>query len=180
MTKSIKLNASNIISVKENIDAEIKKYSHIIRNENVMSNKAIKAGQGSGKDLKELYNLIQQLRQKRIILKGMLQSLNMGITTFDKEKFKTTNYYAIFAACEAKEDITLLKMIPTINPTLKAKKGLKNLGKQESFSSAKISQLIHDRQLEANKYDAILEKFNSNTSIEIASEITDFEMYLTA
>ena len=83
MTKSIKLNASNIISIKKNIDAEITKYSHIIRGENVISTKAIKAGLGSGKDLKALYNLIQQLRNKRIIIKGMLQYLNMGITSFD-------------------------------------------------------------------------------------------------
>ena len=136
-----------------------------------MSNKAIKAGQGSGKDLKALFNYIQQLREKRIKIKGMKQYLNMGITTFDYEAFKKTNYYAIFAACEAKETIAQLKMIPTINPTLKA---------QKTFSSAKIAQLIHDQQLIANKYDAMLEKFNNETSIELASESDEFKQYLAA
>ena len=145
-----------------------------------MSNKAIKAGLGSGKDLKALFNHIQQLREKRIKIKGMKQYLNMGITTFNFDEFKKTNYYAIFAACEAKETIAQLKMIPTINPTLKAQKGAKSLGKKESFSSAKIAQLINDQQLIANKYDAILEKFNNETSIEIASEATAFEEYLAA
>lgn len=180
MTKSIKLNASNIIGIKKSIDAEITKYSHIIRGENVISIKAAKAGMGSGKDLKALYNTIQQLRNKRIMIKGMLQYLNIGLTTFDYDAFKKTNYYAIFAACEAKEDITLLKMIPTINPTTKAKKGANGTGKKETFTSAKIAQLIHDQQLIANKYDAALEKFNSESSIEIRSTIDNIKEYIAA
>lgn len=178
--KSIKLNASNIININKNLDQEITKNCHIIRVENVMSNKAIKAGQGSGKDLKALYNYIQQLREKRIKIKGIKQYLNMGITTFDYEAFKKTNYYAIFAACEAKETIAQLKMIPTLNPTTKAQKGLKNMAKKETFTSAKIAQLIHEQQLLANKYDKMLEDFNNNTSIDITSVSDDYEAELAA
>ena len=181
MTKSIKLNANNILNIKKKIDTEITKYSHIIREENVMSNKAIAAGKGSGFDLKALYNTIQQLRNKRIMLKGMIQYLNMGITTFNYDDFKKTNYYAIFSACEAKEDITLLKMIKTLNPQLKAQKGKKNIGSKETFSKEKIAQLIHDQQLEANKFDAMLEKFNADTTIEIGESNTDdFKGYIAA
>lgn len=173
MTKSIKLNAAKILSMKKKIDSEITKYSHIIRDENVMSKKAKAAGQGSGMDLKALYNTIQQLRSKRIMLKGMIQYLNMGTTTFNYENFKKTNYYAIFSACEAKEDITLLKMIKTLNPQLKAQKGKKNIGSTETFSKEKIAQLIHDQQLEANKYDAMLSKFNTDATIELDDSISD-------
>jgi hypothetical protein len=173
MTKSIKLNAANILSMKKKIDNDITKYSHIIRDENVMSKKAKAAGQGSGMDLKALYNTIQQLRSKRIMLKGMIQYLNMGTTTFNYENFKKTNYYAIFSACEAKEDITLLKMIKTLNPQLKAQKGKKNIGSTETFSKEKIAQLIHDQQLEANKYDAMLSKFNTDAMIELDDSISD-------
>ena len=173
MTKSIKLNAANILSMKKKIDNEITKYSHIIRDENVMSKKAKAAGQGSGMDLKALYNTIQQLRSKRIMLKGMIQYLNMGTTTFNYENFKKTNYYAIFSACEAKEDITLLKMIKTLNPQLKAQKGKKNIGSTETFSKEKIAQLIHNQQLEANKYDAMLSKFNTDAEIELDDSIAD-------
>ena len=173
MTKSIKLNAANILSLKKKIDSEITKYSHIIRDENVMSKKAKAAGQGSGMDLKALYNTIQQLRSKRIMLKGMIQYLNMGTTTFNYENFKKTNYYAIFSACEAKEDITLLKMIKTLNPQLKAQKGKKNIGSTETFSKEKIAQLIHDQQLEANKFDAMLSKFNTDATIELDDTISD-------
>ena len=181
MTKSIKLNAANILSMKKKIDSEITKYSHIIRDENVMSKKAKAAGQGSGMDLKALYNTIQQLRSKRIMLKGMIQYLNMGTTTFNYENFKKTNYYAIFSACEAKEDITLLKMIKTLNPQLKAQKGKKNIGSTETFSKEKIAQLIHDQQLEANKYDAMLSKFNTDAMIELDDSISeDFKTDITA
>lgn len=173
MTKSIKLNAANILSMKKKIDKTITDYSHIIRDENVMSKKAKAAGQGSGYDLKALYNTIQQLRNKRIMLKGMIQYLNMGTTTFNYENFKKTNYYAIFSACEAKEDITLLKMIKTLNPQLKAQKGKKNIGSTETFSKEKIAQLIHDQQLEANKYDAMLSKFNTDAMIELDDSISD-------
>ena len=181
MTKSIKLNAANTLSIKKKIDNDITKFSHIIRDENVMSKKAKAAGQGSGLDLKSLYNTIQQLRTKRIMLKGMIQYLNMGMTTFNYEDFKKTNYYAIFSACEAKEDITLLKMIKTLNPQLKAQKGKKNIGSVETFSKEKIAQLIHDQQLEANKFDAMLEKFNTDATIEISDDKSDdFKEYITA
>lgn len=181
MTKSIKLNAANILSMKKKIDSDITKYSHIIRDENVMSKKAKAAGQGSGMDLKALYNTIQQLRSKRIMLKGMIQYLNMGTTTFNYENFKKTNYYAIFSACEAKEDITLLKMIKTLNPQLKAQKGKKNIGSTETFSKEKIAQLIHDQQLEANKYDAMLSKFNTDATIELDDSISeDFKTDIAA
>ena len=173
MTKSIKLNAANILSMKKKIDKTITDYSHIIRDENVMSKKAKAAGQGSGYDLKALYNTIQQLRNKRIMLKGMIQYLNMGTTTFNHDDFKKTNYYAIFSACEAKEDIALLKMIKTLNPQLKAQKGKKNIGSTETFSKEKIAQLIHDQQLEANKFDAMLSKFNTDATIELDETISD-------
>ena len=180
MNKSIKLDSSNIINIRKNIDITKKKYWKIIRGENVMSNKEIKAGLGSGKDLKALYNEIMQLSEKLVYIKGMLAYLNMGITKFDKEAFKKTNNYSIFMAFEMKEAIAQLKMVPTLDPKLKAQKGLKNIGKKESFTSAKIAALIKDLQLKANKYDANMEKFNTDTSIDITSVSEDFEKMLVA
>lgn len=169
--KSIKLNASKILKIKNELDMYITTNAHIIRDENVMTKKAIAAKQGSGKDLKALYNHIQQQRNKRIMLKGMIQYLNMGTTTFNYEEFKKTNYYTIFAACEAKENLALLKMIKTLDPKTKAQKGKKALASTETFSKEKISQLIHDQQLEINKYNTMLEKFNNETDIEITDNI---------
>ena len=180
MNKSIKLNSGNILNMKKNIDATKKKYWKIIRAENVMTNKAIKAGIGSGKDLKALYNEITQMAEKLIYIKGMLFYLNMGITKFDKEAFKKTNNYNIFAACEVKEIIAQLKMVPTIDPKLKAAKSLKGVGKKESFTSAKIASLLKDLQLKANKFDSNMEEFNTSTSIEITDALSDIEQYLAA
>lgn len=178
--KSITLNSGNIINIRKTLDVEITKAWKTIRNENVMSNKEIKAGLGSGKDLKALYNHITQLAEKRIMIKGMLMYLNMGVTTFNYDDFKKTNNYSIFAACEAKEAIAQLKLIPTINPTEKAKKSKNNLGKKESMSSAFIASKIHNHQLEANKHDAAMEAFNTNTSIDIAGLNDEFKEYLAA
>lgn len=177
---SIKLNSGNIISIRKNLDTEITKAWKTIRNENIMSTKEIKAGLGSGKDLKALYNYITQLQEKRIIIKGLLMYLNMGKTTFDYEEFKKTNNYSIFAACEAKEAITQLSLIPTLNPTEKAKKGKANMNKKETFTSAKIASLKKTLQLEANKHDAALEKFNNETSISIDDIADKFTLELTA
>lgn len=171
--KSIKLNSADIINIRKNLDTTISKYYKIIRTENVMAKKAIAAGQGSGYDVKSLYNEITQMSEKRIIIKGMLMYLNMGITDFNYEDFKKTNNYAIFAAGEAKELIAQLKMIPTINPYEKAAKGKKHMGKTESFTSAKIASLIKENQLKANKFDAMLKEFNDNTSITCTDDISD-------
>ena len=95
--KSIKLNSANIITIRKNIDITINKYWRIIRAENLMSKKAIAAKQGSGLDLKSLYNQIVQLSEKRIMIKGILVALNTGTTTFSYEDFKKTNNYSIFA-----------------------------------------------------------------------------------
>lgn len=166
--KSIKLNSSNIIDIRKSIDAKKKKYWSIIKTTNLLSKKEIKAGYRTH-DLKAIYNEITQLADKLVYVKGMLFYLNMGITTFDKEAFKKTNNYSIFMACEMKEAIAQLKMVPTINEKEKASKGLKNLSKDEVFTSAKIAALIKDLQLKANKFDDNMEKFNSSTEIEITS-----------
>lgn len=175
MTKSIKLNASKIISIRQDIDSKKKKYWSYIKAENLMSKKEIKNGYRTH-DLKNLYNEITQMAEKLVYIKGMLFYLNMGITTFDKEAFKKTNNYNIFMACEMKEAICQLKMIPTLDPKTKAQKGLKNIGKDEIFTSAKIAALIKDLQLKANKYDTEMEKFNTDTSITINEDMSSMIM----
>jgi hypothetical protein len=177
--KSIKLNSGNIINIRKSIDEKKKKYWKIIKATNCLSNKEVKNGFRTH-DLKTLYNEITQLSEKLVYVKGMLFYLNMGITTFNKEEFKKTNNYSIFMACEMKEAIAQLKMVPTINEKVKASKGLKAIGKDEVFTSAKIAALIKDLQLKANKFDAALEKFNNETEIEITDDTDDYKTLLTA
>lgn len=174
MTKSIKLNSGNILNIRKDIDAKKKKYWKIIRTTNLLSKKEVDNGFRTH-DLKALYNEIIQMAEKLVLVKGMLFYLNMGITTFDKEAFKKTNNYSIFQACELKEIIAQLKMVPTINPKTKSLKGLKAINKSEVFTSAKIAALIKDLQLKANKYDANMEKFNNETEIDITTVADSFE-----
>lgn len=179
MTKSIKLNSGKIINIRKNIDATKKKYWKIIRTTNLLSKKEIKEGFRTH-DLKTLYNEITQMAEKLVLVKGMLFYLNMGTTTFDKEAFKKTNNYSIFMACELKEIIAQLKMVPTLDPKTKSQKGLKAIGKDEVFTSAKIAALIKDLQLKANKYDANMEKFNNETEIDITTVSDAFKTDLAA
>ena len=172
MTKSIKLNSGKIIAMRDEINSKKKKYWNYIKAENLLSKKEIKNGYRTH-DLKELYNEITQMAEKLVYIKGMLFFLNMGMTEFDKEKFKKTNNYSIFMACEMKEAICQLKMIPTLDPKTKAQKGLKAMSKDEVFTSAKIAALIKDLQLKANKFDADMENFNNNTEISIDETISD-------
>lgn len=178
MTKSIKLNSGKIISIRKDIDAKKKKYWNIIRTTNLLSKKEIKNNFRTH-DLKELYNEITQMSEKLVYIKGMLFYLNMGETFFDKEKFKKTNNYNIFMACEMKEAIAQLKMIPVLDPKTKSQKGLKAINKEEVFTSAKIAALIKDLQLKANKYDAEMEKFNNETEIDLGDMSENFKSYIT-
>ena len=172
MTKSIKLNSGKIIAMRDEINSKKKKYWNYIKAENLLSKKEIKNGYRTH-DLKELYNEITQMAEKLVYIKGMLFYLNMGMTEFDKEKFKKTNNYSIFMACEMKEAICQLKMIPTLDAKTKAQKGLKAMSKDEVFTSAKIAALIKDLQLKANKFDADMENFNNNTEISIDETTSD-------
>ena len=170
MTKSIKLNSGKIINMRDDINAMKKKYWGYIKTQNLLSKKEIKNGYRTH-DLKNLYNEITQMANKLVIIKGMLMYLNMGTTTFNYDEFKKTNNYSIFMACELKEQIAQLKMIPTLDPKTKAQKGLKNIGKEEVFTSAKIAALIKDLQLKSTKFDSDMEKFNDSTDITIDATI---------
>lgn len=177
--KSIKLNSGKIIAIRKDIDAKKKKYWGYIKSENLLSKKEIKNNFRTH-DLKALYNEITQMADKLVYIKGMLFYLNMGITEFNVEEFKKTNNYSIFMACEMKEAIAQLKMIPTLDPKTKAQKGLKAMNKDEVFTSAKIAAIIKDLQLKANKYDTNMENFNNNTEISLDDTTTPmFESYLT-
>lgn len=178
MTKSIKLDSGKILNIRKDIDAKKKKYWKIIRTTNLMSVKEVKNGFRTH-DLKTLYNEITQMAEKLVLVKGMLFYLNMGITTFDENEFKKTNNYSIFQACETKEIIAQLKMIPTLDAKTKSQKGLKSIGKDEVFTSAKIAALIKDLQLKANKFDANMEKFNNETEIDITAISDKFAEELT-
>ena len=180
--KSMKLSSKNIIITRDNICKTKTKYWRIIRSENVMSKKAKAAGMGSGFDLNQLYNEILQMSDTLIKIKLMLNAINNGITKFNYEEAKKTHYYTIYAACEKKEQLAHWEEIlkkSTINPTTKAKAGIKGTGKIETFTSAKITAIKKKLLLEINKLDADIAKFNDTAELEI-TEIDDLKSYFAA
>ena len=112
----------------------------------------------------------------------MLNAINNGIKKFDFEEAKKTHYYTIYAACEKKEQLAHWEEIlkkSTINPATKAKAGIKGTGKIEIFTSAKIASIKKKLQLEINKLDADIAKFNDTAELE-TSDIDDINRYKIA
>ena len=121
------------------------------------------------------------MSEKLVYIKGTLAAINNGETTFDKEAFKKTNNYNIFMATEYNEAIAQLKMVPTIDPATKSKKGgAAKMGKNEVFTSAKIASLIKELELKALNCKNNMEEFNSKTEIDISSISDMFKNELTA
>ena len=117
-----------------------------------------------------------------IKIKLMLNAINNGIKKFDFEEAKKTHYYTIYAACEKKEQLAHWEEIlkkSTINPATKAKAGIKGTGKIEIFTSAKIASIKKKLQLEINKLDADIAKFNDTAELE-TSDIDDINRYKIA
>lgn len=171
--KSINLTSKDIIIARDNICKTKTRYWRIIKSENVISTKAIKAGMGSGFDLNALYNKITQMADNLIKIKLMINAINSGITIFNYDDAKKTHYYNIYKASELKEQFVhwdeILKKA-TINPAAKAKAGAKGTGKKETFTSAKITSIKKKLQLEINKLDAIIAKYNEDTILSITDD----------
>ena len=180
--KSMKLNSKDIIALRDKICKTKTKYWRIIKSENIMTKKAKAAGMGSGFDLKALHNEILQMTDTLIKIKLMLNAINNGITKFNYDNAKKTHYYTIYLACEKKEQLAQWEEIlkkHTINPATKAKAGIKGTGKIEAFTSAKITSIKQKLQLDINKLDADIAKFNDDTTLEV-DNADEFKNFMTA
>lgn len=165
--------SKDIIALRDDICKTKTRYWRIIQAENVMSIKAKKAKMGSGMDLAVLYNKILQMSDTLIKIKLMLNAINNGITKFNYDDAKKTHYYNIYKACELKEQMAHWEEImkkATINPAAKAKAGKAGTDKKETFSSAKITSIKQKLQLEINKVDEDIAKFNNDATLEIEDD----------
>ena len=147
---STKLQAKEILDIREKLDAEIMKSWKELREDAI-----------SPKNFVQRYNHIQHLQNKRIVIKGLLMYLNENRKTFDYESFKVSNNYSIFAACEDKEAVAQLKMFSSVACT-----GMERENR-DTQTNEMIVSLIKSRQNEAENYDAAMEKFNNETYIEV-------------
>jgi len=165
--------SKDIIALRNEICLTKTRYWRIIQAENVMTIKAKKAKVGSGMDLAVLYNKILQMSETLIKLKLMLNAINNGIKTFNYDDAKKTHYYNIYRACELKEQLAHWEEIlkkATINPATKAKAGKAGTGKKETFTSAKIGSIKNKLQLEINKVDEEIARFNNEATLTIDND----------
>lgn len=164
-----KIKSKDIITKRNTINSEIIKYWKIIRQENIISKSAVKAGMGSGYDLKQLYNLITQLSENRIRTKLYLQALNMGLTGVDLvSTLNGSNYENIYRLNEKKEILVQLGLIKTLNPEYKSRMG-KKISMTETFTKQKLDIMKKELQLEINALEKTIETFNDNTEISITN-----------
>ena len=180
--KSTKLTSKDLIIARDNICKTKTRYWRIIKTENIMPTKAIKTNIGSGFNLKVLYNKILQMSNTLVKIKLMINAINSGITTFNYDDAKKTHYYNIYVASELKEHLAHWEEIlkkSTINPAAKAKAGAKGTGKKETFSSAKITSIKKNLQLEINKIDALIAKYNEDTTLSIIDNDDDADVLNT-
>ena len=171
--ESKKLNINDIIAMRQKLDATIKDYWSIIKNENTVSKRYIKEYRLH--ELPVIHNKILQMIQQRVVIKGILNNINNSNLMFNTKDFIKSHYYDIYMLGETQEQITKLNEIrkKCINPKTKAQKGKKNIGKDEVFSYEKITSMIGKLEMDVNKYKTNIKKFNDSQSIEIIDNSID-------
>ena len=169
-TKSKKLNANNIINARKKLDNELKRKWSIMKSENTLRKSAVKTCRLH--NLATIHNQILQNIEKRIIVKGILNNINNGISTFNTEEFKKSHYHTIFRLQETREQITKLNEIreKALKPQIKAQKGKKRLGFDEVFSYEKLTTMINHLTTDVNTLLTKIENYNNTTEIEITDD----------
>lgn len=154
------MKAIKFIENRDKLSKEISKYWDIISKQNVIP-RALKRSH----DLKNLFNEIILLTDKRALTKLKLSAINMGYKRF-KDLPLNINQYDVFKLCELQEIKVKLSRIPTLNPVLKAKKGKKNISKTEELTSNWIKARIQEIDLRIIALQEKLTKFNEETDFE--------------
>lgn len=158
-----KMKSTDIINNREKFDKEIKRLWGIIRTENL-----IDKGAKRNYDMKAILHLIEDYANKRIQAKLDSMAINLGFTK--RSDFpKDSIYPTIYTLSEKNEIFVQLGLIPTINPSLKAKIGKKKLYKEEELTADYINKLKNNLQLEINALRKKLEDFNSKAELDISS-----------
>lgn len=173
-TSTFTLKSKTIIETRDSLSKTISSYWKTIETTNLMSKSAVKAGMRKY-DLKELYNQITQYAEHRVKAKLLLNAINSGIKKFDAKNITKDHYYKIYTLNELNEQkvhLIILATKHTINPSVKAKVGKKNIGKDEVFTNAKVNALINEINIKIEALKADIEKFNSDAEIEIDGDYT--------
>lgn len=154
------MKAKNFIEKRNNLSTTISQYWYFISKENVVPKAYTRQH-----DLKVLFNEIKKLAEHRVKAKMCLIAINMGYKSL-KAIPEDCNQWDVFRLCELNEMKVKLNNLPTLNPTLKAKKGKKTLSKTEVLTSHWVKARIEELDLEILKLQDKLTKFNDETDFE--------------
>ena len=154
------MKAIKFIENRDKLSNEISKYWNIISKQNVLP-KMLKRTH----DLKKLYTEITALADQRALVKLKLIAINMGYKKFSDLPTEL-NQYDVFKLCELNEIKVKLQRIPILNPTLKAKKGKKELTKSEELTSNWIKARIQEIDIKIIKLQEKLTKFNEEAEFD--------------
>ena len=154
------MKAIKFIENRDKLSNEISRYWNIISKQNVLP-KMLKRTY----ECKKLYTEILALADQRALVKLKLIAINMGYKKFSDLPAEL-NQYDVFKLCELNEIKVKLQRIPTLNPTLKAKKGKKALTKSEELTSNWIKARIQEIDIKIIELQEKLTKFNEETEFD--------------
>jgi len=154
------MKANKFIEKRNNLSNTISQYWYFITKENLVPRSYKREH-----DLKVLFEEIKNIAEQRVITKMKLIAINMGFKSF-KDLPVDCNQWDVFRLCELNELKVRLGKVPTLNPTLKAKKGKKALSKTEVLTSAWIKERIKELDLQILKLQTKLTKFNDETEFD--------------
>lgn len=153
------MKAIEFIKKRDELSENISKYWDIIHKQNLLP-KTLKRSH----DMKALFTEIIALADQRALVKLKLIAINMGYKKFSD--LLVEQQYDVFKLCELNEIKVKLQRTPTLNPTLKAKKGKKALNKSEELTANWIKARIQEIDLKIIKLQEKLTKFNEATEFD--------------
>lgn len=119
---------------------------------------------------KAIIENIKKMSQERITYKLYAQAINMGYKDFCE--FPATSLYSvIYEISEINSLIVQIGLIPTINPTLKLKKGKASLSKKEDITAAYKTKLINELSKRKLVLEQKRDEFNNKATLIIESNI---------
>lgn len=156
----MKSKAKTFIETRDKLSMDINKYWNIIHVENIVA-RTYKRHY----DLKQLYDMIKDLAEQRVIAKLKSLCLNLGFKKFSDLPADCIQI-SIFRLSELQELKVRLGKIRTLSPKLKAAKGKKNLSKTEALTSDWIKARIKELDLQIIEIKQKIADFNETTEFE--------------
>lgn len=159
------MKSNEIIATRDKLSKEITNYWTIIKSENLVEKTHKRMY-----DMKSTLKAIEKKAHERITMKLYLQCINMGYKKAS-DLPATSLFPTIFELSEITEQYVQLGLIPTLDPSLKSKKGKKNLSKSEELTSQYIKNLRDNLMLKIIELKKKITEYNDNAELDITKPL---------